>query len=109
MNLLKIKSPTLLLDKNKCLTNLNFMVQKAGNYNLSFRPHFKTHQSLEIGRWYKDFGIDKITVSSLQMAVYFAEEWTDITVAFPVNILEIDISIKSAGYIIPCIQTKSFN
>ena len=90
MSQLKINRPTLLLDKNKCLANLNFMVQKAKKYNLNFRPHFKTHQSLEIGRWYKQFGINKITVSSLQMAVYFSEDWSDITVAFPVNILEID-------------------
>jgi D-serine deaminase-like pyridoxal phosphate-dependent protein len=34
--------------------------------------------------------MDKITVSSLDMARYFAAEWEDITVAFPVNILEID-------------------
>ena len=56
-----------------------------------FRPHFKTHQSHEIGRWFRELGVDKITVSSLKMAEYFAEDdWNDITVAFPTNILEID-------------------
>ncbi len=66
------------------------MVSKAQSNNVDFRPHFKTHQSLEIGRWFKELGVKKITVSSLEMAEYFAEEWNDITVAFPANILEIE-------------------
>lgn len=53
------------------------------------RPHFKTHQSHEIGRWFRNAGITKITVSSLKMAEYFAADgWDDITVAFPVNVHE---------------------
>jgi len=35
-------------------------------------------------------GIQRITVSSVAMAVYFSADWNDITIAFPVNILEID-------------------
>lgn len=85
-----IKKPTLLIDEKKCKKNIEFMFLKAQKHKLVFRPHFKTHQSLEIGRWFKALGIDKITVSSLEMANYFSEEWNDITVAFPTNILEID-------------------
>jgi len=66
------------------------MAAKAEEHGLQFRPHFKTHQSLEVGRWFKEAGVSKITVSSVSMAYYFAEEWDDITIAFPVNILEID-------------------
>ena len=88
---MKITVPTLLVDKKKCLTNIKFMSDKAKKHNLIFRPHFKTPQSIEIGNWYREFGVDKITVSSLRMAEYFAADgWHDITVAFPVNILEID-------------------
>lgn len=86
----QVKQPTLLLDEQKCRANIKKMFEKAQKHNLQFRPHFKTHQSLEIGRWFKEAGVEKITVSSLQMARYFAPEWKDITVAFPVNILEID-------------------
>lgn len=85
-----IQQPTLLLDKNKCLANIQRMCAKARKHQLELRPHFKTHQSLEIGRWFKAEGIDKITVSSVSMAQYFADEWNDITIAFPVNILEIN-------------------
>jgi len=67
------------------------MVMKAKNHGLIFRPHFKTHQSRIIGQWFKHFGVNKITVSSLKMAEYFAhDDWKDITVAFPANIREID-------------------
>lgn len=85
-----IKKPTLLIDEKRCKENIKFMFLKAQKHKLIFRPHFKTHQSLEIGHWFKELGIDKITVSSLEMAKYFSKEWDDITVAFPTNILEID-------------------
>ena len=87
---MNITKPTLILDKEKCLRNIEKMVSKAENNNLTLRPHFKTHQSLIIGDWFKMFGINSITVSSIIMAKYFAENgWNDITVAFPVNIREI--------------------
>lgn len=78
--------PKLLIDKDKCLKNIGKMAQKASSNQLSFRPHFKTHQSAEIGSWFRDFGVSKITVSSFRMARYFAEAgWKDILVAFPYN------------------------
>ena len=60
------------------------MALKAAKNNLSLRPHCKTHQSVEIGTWLRDFGVASITVSSFPMAAYFAEAgWEDILVAFP--------------------------
>ena len=88
MNIIR---PTLILDKEKCLRNIERMAKKAETLSLDFRPHFKTHQSAEIGEWFRQYGVQKITVSSVQMASFFASHgWTDITIAFPVNILEID-------------------
>jgi len=86
-----ITVPTLLLDERICRRNIQNMADKAGRNNITLRPHFKTHQSHEIGRWFREEGTEKITVSSFRMAKYFAEDgWKDILVAFPVNILEID-------------------
>jgi len=67
------------------------MKAKADRNDVILRPHFKTHQSHEVGRWFRQEGITKCAVSTLDMSIYFAEDgWEDITLAFPVNILEID-------------------
>lgn len=86
----KATRPTLLLDIDKCKANIQRMAHKAARANVIFRPHFKTHQSRTIGNWYKEFGVDRITCSSLDMASYFSSEWDDILVAIPVNINAID-------------------
>jgi len=88
---MKITKPTLRLDLHKCKRNIKRIAAKAENNNLIFRPHFKTHQSIEIGKIFQEFGIKKITVSSVEMAKYFADAgWHDITIAFPFNPLEIN-------------------
>jgi D-serine deaminase-like pyridoxal phosphate-dependent protein len=82
-----ITSPTLFLDEQICKNNIKNLVQKAQKHNLGFRPHLKTPQSQEVASWLRAYGVDKVTVSSLQMAAYFAADgWQDITVAFPLNI-----------------------
>jgi len=86
---MKVKIPTLLIKKSKCLANLKMMSDKALANKIEFRPHFKTHQSSVVGKWFMEAGIKKITVSSLSMAVKFAQQgWDDITIAFPPNPME---------------------
>jgi len=87
-----LSKPTLLLDVDKCKANIKKMAEKARKNNIEFRPHFKTHQSHKIGEWFRAEGVKKITVSSVAMATYFFKSgWKDITIAFPINILEIEI------------------
>ncbi len=87
-----IQYPTLLIDTQKAKKNIQFMSEKSKSLGLLFRPHFKTHQSAEIAQWYKEAGVTSCAVSSVRMAAYFAQNgWDDITIAFPVNILEIDL------------------
>ena len=84
-----VQTPMLFVDRSRVLRNIQRMAEKARRSRVDFRPHFKTHQSREIGRWFRDFSVEKITVSSLDMAAYFARDgWKDITVAFPVNLCE---------------------
>lgn len=91
---LGVEKPTVLIDEEKVKTNISRMKNRADQSKVIFRPHFKTHQSIEVGEIFRNFGIKTITVSSLEMANYFAEAgWTDITVAVPANPLEI-IEIK---------------
>ncbi len=94
----QIKRPTLILDKDKCQSNISKMVDKANRMGVDFRPHFKTHQSHVIGRWFRDYGTSKITVSSLSMAGYFiGDGWQDVTIAFPFNLREIDLLGELSG------------
>lgn len=83
--------PTLLLDEARCRGNIRRMAEKAKRSGVRFRPHFKTHQSAMIGEWFRPHGVTAITVSSVGMAQYFAAHgWDDITIAFPVNLREIN-------------------
>jgi len=87
-----ITTPTLVLDVETCRRNIARMASKMSQHAVLFRPHFKTHQSRAIGRWFREAGVRIITVSSLQMARYFADDgWDDITIAIPVNLREIDL------------------
>ena len=87
---MNFSTPTLVINKSISSNNLDRMIGVANKNNLVLRPHFKTHQSTEIGNWFKEKGVTSITVSSISMAEYFSNEWDDITIAFPINILEID-------------------
>ena len=83
-------TPTLLLDKDICKANIRRMAEKAQKQNLRLKPHMKTHQSVKVGEWLKEYGISAITVSSVRMAQYFANAgWEDITIAFPCNVRQL--------------------
>ncbi|RMG79679.1 MAG: alanine racemase, partial [Bacteroidetes bacterium] len=89
--MMPLTQPVPLLQSDICRANIRRMVGKARKNGVRLRPHFKTHQSAEIGEWFRAEGVSQIAVSSLVMAEYFAGAgWSDITVAFPVNILEIE-------------------
>jgi D-serine deaminase-like pyridoxal phosphate-dependent protein len=86
----QIEKPTLLLDAGKARRNLHRMAEKARRLGVRFRPHFKTHQSAEIGEWFRLEGVKAITVSSVNMAAYFARSgWQDITIAFSANLRQV--------------------
>jgi len=82
--------PTLLLDVQRAQRNIAHMAEKAQRSGVRFRPHFKTHQSAAVGEWFREVGVEAITVSSVEMARYFAaHRWNDILIAFPINVREI--------------------
>jgi D-serine deaminase-like pyridoxal phosphate-dependent protein len=83
--------PTLILNEAKCRANILAMVSKAQRLGISYRPHFKTHQNYEVGKWFREYGITRIAVSSVPMAQYFASDgWNNITIAFPFVYQQID-------------------
>ena len=93
----KIVKPTLLISRKIAENNIKTMVQKCESKGLIFRPHFKTHQSADVASWFKDAGVDKAAVSSVEMAEYFVKNgWKNLTIAFPVNQREINSINKLA-------------
>ncbi len=97
-NFTNIKTPTALLNERQARENIQLMAEKAASQNIRFRPHFKTHQSAEIGEWFRQEGVNAITVSSVSMAIYFSEHgWNDILIALPVNLREISEINQLAG------------
>jgi len=84
-----IRRPTLIVNESIARKNIEKMVGKCRRSGSVFRPHFKTHHSATVGNWFRDYNVKKITVSSVSMAYYFAQNgWDDITIAFPYNPLE---------------------
>lgn len=87
----QIIKPTMLLDEKRVRANIARMAQKARANGVRFRPHFKTHQSAQIGEWFRSEGVTAITTSSVDMAAYFAAHgWDDITIAFPTNVRQME-------------------
>ena len=87
-----ISKPTLILNAKTARRNLERMAQKARLSGVSFRPHFKTHQSRQIGEWFRAEGVRSITVSSVDMAQYFAAAgWKDLLIAFSANRRELQV------------------
>lgn len=94
----ELTQPTLIIDAKRAQQNIQLMKAKADKQGVIFRPHFKTHQSGVVAQWFRKAGVDRITVSSVSMAQYFADHgWDDILIAFPVNLLEIKKINEFAG------------
>ncbi len=83
--------PTLLVDEGRVRRNIREMAERVAAAGIRFRPHFKTHQSADVGEWFREVGVSAITVSSVPMADYFASHgWDDITIASPINVRDMD-------------------
>lgn len=94
-----VTSPTLLVSERRVRANLERMAARANRHGLALCPHFKTHQSLEVGAWCREYGIEEITVTSLRMARFFAADgWKKIAIAMPLNPREIgELQVLSQG------------
>ncbi|TFV97383.1 amidophosphoribosyltransferase [Algoriphagus kandeliae] len=93
----QITSPTLLIDEKICRANIQKMAEKAELHQLELIPHWKTAQSKKIGEWAREYGIRKITASSIRQAAYLSNSgWELIHIAFPFNIREIPLLNKLA-------------
>jgi D-serine deaminase-like pyridoxal phosphate-dependent protein len=75
----QVETPALVLDRRKLEHNLARMQTRAEALGVALRPHMKTAKSRNVARL---VGADRITVSTLKEADYFAEAgFTDILYA----------------------------
>lgn len=76
------EAPALVVDEARARANIAGMVGRAAASGVALRPHFKTHASVGVGRWFREAGVRRATVSSLAMARQFAADgWDDLTLA----------------------------
>ena len=80
-----LTTPAFLLDEERVRHNCDTMRRKAIRSGVHFRPHVKTHKTIEIARLQHGGGVGPITVSTLAEAEFFADAgFHDITYAVPI-------------------------
>lgn len=80
-----LSTPAFLVDRAVVERNCAQMREKARASGVAFRPHVKTHKTVEIGRMQHGGAAGAITVSTLAEAEFFANDgFRDITYAVPI-------------------------
>ncbi len=80
-----ITTPAFLVDRTIVEQNCARMRTKARSSGVAFRPHVKTHKTIEIGRMQHGGETGPITVSTMAEAEFFADAgFRDITYAVPI-------------------------
>src|SRR5205085_11127034 len=86
MDLLNIKTPSLVLDVERLKRNAERMAKRVRGLGATLRPHVKTHKCVEVARIQTAGGPARITVSTLAEARAFAAHgFRDITYAVPIE------------------------
>lgn len=86
MDLLSLKTPSLLLDIDRVQKNAGRISDIATSTGTRLRPHIKTHKCIEVARIQTAGHNGAVTVSTLAEARVFAENgFADITYAVPIE------------------------
>ena len=81
----EITTPAFLVDRATVQRNCDRMREKARSSGVAFRPHVKTHKTVEIGRMQHGGAPGPITVSTLAEAeVFIGDGFRDITYGVPI-------------------------
>lgn len=93
-------TPAFLVEESRVQRNCDRMRAKAVSSGVSFRPHVKTHKTVEIGRMQGGGVASPITVSTLAEAELFAlHGFRDITYAVPIAPEKLERAATLAGAI----------
>src|SRR5438552_14566736 len=87
----EITTPAFLVDQAIVQQNCDAMREKARRSRVAFRPHVKTHKTIEVARMQIGDSSGPITVSTLAEAEFFAQHgFDDITYAVPISPAKFD-------------------
>jgi D-serine deaminase-like pyridoxal phosphate-dependent protein len=82
----RLDTPSLLLDLDKMEKNLQEIAEFASENGIHWRPHIKTHKSIEIAKRQVNYGAVGITVAKVSEAEIMAKAGiNDILIAYPVS------------------------
>src|SRR5258708_27718222 len=91
-------TPAFLVDLHVVSRNCQAMRDKAQASGVSFRPHVKTHKTLEIARMQHGGGVGPVTVSTLAEADMLADGgFRDVTYAVPIAPAKLERAAALAG------------
>jgi D-serine deaminase-like pyridoxal phosphate-dependent protein len=86
VNVDSLRTPAVLVDKRKALSNLDRMQEKANAKGIRLRPHSKTHKSPLVAQWQIERGAVGICCAKLGEAEVFANAGiADIRLPYPLN------------------------
>lgn len=86
MEMNTIATPALLLDMDKLDKNISDIVKIAERYGVKYRPHIKTHKSIDIAKRQMEAGAIGLTVAKVGEAEVMAEAGIEnILIAFPIS------------------------
>lgn len=81
-----VDTPTLLVDYQKLLKNINEIADFANQQGVSYRPHIKTHKSIKIAQMQVASGAIGVTTAKISEAeVMAAGGIKDILIAYPIS------------------------
>lgn len=82
----KVETPALLLDKSQLKKNIDFIAKTAKNYGISYRPHIKTHKSVDISNMQIEAGAIGLTCAKVGEAEVMVEAgFKDLLIAYPIS------------------------
>src|SRR5690625_2740059 len=80
-----IDTPALMLDLNQLDKNIQDIIQFSKEHQVAYRPHIKTHKSIEIAKRQINFGAVGMTVATVGEAEVMADASIEsILIAYPV-------------------------
>jgi D-serine deaminase-like pyridoxal phosphate-dependent protein len=85
-NIQMLDTPTLLVDHQKLLVNINEIANYANQQGVAYRPHIKTHKSVKIAQLQVEAGAVGITTAKISEAEVMASGGIkDILIAYPIS------------------------